>query len=141
MKEKPAIVTRIPSSGDRLMVAISSRSPNARALLELSADLAKRLGATWFVLHVVQEPDLHYRAYATVHPVPKQDLDYARQLGARVVVERGDVARTLIAFARTMSIRYFITGRSRRERLSFTWSLPLTEQLQRKLPGSIVIIV
>jgi K+-sensing histidine kinase KdpD len=78
---------------------------------------------------------------ATEHPVPVEELTYARRLGAKIIIERGDVVKTLIAFARTMSIDYFVTGRSFRSRFSFTWRLPLTETLQRKLPNTIMMIV
>ena len=123
------------------MLAISDCSPRARFLLDSAAKLAAQLGADWFVVHVKQPSTLHYRMLATPHPVPEEELNYARQLGAQVIIERGDVEETLVSFARTMSINYFVTGRSLRPRFSFTWQLPLTEILQRKLPNTIVMIV
>jgi K+-sensing histidine kinase KdpD len=125
----------------RLMLAISDRSPKAEVLVESAAKLARQLEADWFVVHVRQPPTLHYRMTATEHPVPVEELTYARRLGAKIIIERGDVVKTLIAFARTMSIDYFVTGRSFRSRFSFTWRLPLTETLQRKLPNTIMMIV
>ena len=123
------------------MLAISSRSPRARVLIDTASRLAAQLQATWFVVHVRQPPVLHYRMVATQNPVPQADLDYARKLGARVIIESGDPPKTLVSFARRMSINYFVTGRSFRPRISFTWRLPLTEAIQRKLPNAIVIIV
>ena len=125
----------------RLMLAISDRSPKARALVDAAAKLAGQLQADWFVVHVRRKPSLHYRMPATEYPVPEEDLSYAKMLGARVVIERGDVVEALVSFARKMSINYFLTGRSFRSRLSFTWQLPLTEAIQRKLPNAIVIII
>jgi len=125
----------------RLMLAISDRSPRARELVGSAATLAGQLGANWFVLHVRQPPTLHYRMPATDHPVPEEELAYARSLGAQVIIERGEVVEALISFARTMSINYFVTGRSFRSHFSFTWHLPLTEILQRRLPNTIVMIV
>ena len=125
----------------RLMLALSDRSPRARALLEAAAKLAKQLHADWFVVHVRQKPVLHYRMPTTEHPVPEEDLAYAKKLGASVIIEHGDVFKALVSFAKKMSINYFITGRSFRPRLSFTWRLPLTEAIQRKLPDTTVIIV
>ena len=109
------------------MLAISDRSPRARALVDAAAKLAGQLQADWFVVHVRQQPRLHYRMPATEHPVPEEDLTYAKTLGARVIIERGDVIKALASFARKMSINYFVTGRSFRPRISFTWRLPLTE--------------
>lgn len=123
------------------MLALSDRSPRARELVESAARLARQLEADWFVVHVKQPPTLHYRFPATEHPVPEEELAYAQKLGARVIIERGEVVDVLLSFARTMSISYFVTGRSFRSRFSFTWRLPLTEILQRKLPHAIVMIV
>ena len=111
------------------------------ALVDAAAKLARQLHADWFVVHVRQRPSLHYRMAATVHPVPEDDLAYAKKLGAGVIIEHGDVFKALVSFAKKMSINYFITGRSFRPRLSFTWRLPLTEAIQRKLPDTTVIIV
>lgn len=78
---------------------------------------------------------------ATTHPLPEEDLAFAKTLGARVIIEQGDVIKTLINVARKMSIDYFVTGRSHRSRLSFTWRLPVTEQIQRAVPRAVVLIV
>ena len=128
----------------RIMVAISSRSPQAKTLLDAAAKLAAYLQADWFAVHVRQPPVLHYRAEMTEYPVPKGDLEYARSLGARVLIEQeteGNVSRTLAVLARKLSINYFVTGRSLRSQISFSWRLPLTEFIQRQLPNTIVVIV
>jgi K+-sensing histidine kinase KdpD len=125
----------------RMMLALSSNSPNARSLVEAAADLAGKLRADWFVVHVRQPPTVHYRMPATEHPVPEQDLVYARKLGAHVIVEQGDVIGALVSFARKMSINYFVSGRSLRRRIGFIWRLPLAEAIQRKLPDATLIIV
>lgn len=124
-----------------MMLALSSRSPKAQSLLETAADLAGKLHADWFVVHVRQPPTIHYRMPATEHPVPEEDLAYARKLGARVIIEQGAVIDALITFARKMSVNYFVTGRSLRSRFGFVWKLPLAEAVQRKLPGATLIVV
>ncbi len=130
-----------PAATPKLMLAISSRSPRARALIDNTARLAAQIHAAWFVVHVRQPMVLHYRMPATENPVPEADLEYARKLGGRVIVESGDLLKTLVSFARKMSIDYFVTGRSMRPRISFAWQLPLTERIQRKLPNVILIMV
>jgi len=122
------------------MLAISSSSPRARALIDAAAKLAAQIHATWFVVHVRQPMVLHYRMPATENPVPEADLDYARQLGGRVIVENGDLLKTLVSFARKMSIDYFVTGRSARPRFSLGLQLPLTERIQRKLPNVVLVM-
>ena len=122
------------------MLAISSSSPRARALIDAAAKLAAQIHATWFVVHVRQPMVLHYRMPATENPVPEADLDYARQLGGRVIVENGYLLKTLVSFARKMSIDYFVTGRSARPRFSLGLQLPLTERIQRKLPNVVLVM-
>jgi len=121
------------------MLAIGSRSPRARALIDAAAKLAAQIHATWFVVHVRQPMVLHYRMPATENPVPESDLDYARNLGGRVIVENGDLLQTLVSFASKMGIEYLVTGRSFRPLISFMWQAPLTEKIQRKLPNVILI--
>lgn len=127
----------------RMMLAISSQSPRAEVLLNATSRLASELQAEWYVVHVRQPPTLHYRMPATRHPVPERDLDCAERLGARVMVEslRGSVASTLTALARTMGIRYFVTGRSKHSIFRLRWRPTLMEEVQRGLPGAILLIV
>jgi K+-sensing histidine kinase KdpD len=129
-----------PASKPKLMLAISSRSPRARFMIETAARLAAQIHATWFVVHVREPMVLHYRMPATENPVPQEELDYARQLGGRVIIENGDVLGTLVAFARKMGIDYFVAGRPVRPRFSFSWRLPLMERLQRKLPEVVLVM-
>jgi K+-sensing histidine kinase KdpD len=124
-------------SAKKMMLAISSRSPKAKSLIEAAAHLADQLQAEWFVVHVQQTP-------ATEHPVPESDLEHARSLGARIIIEpmRGSAAGTLVKFARSMGIDYLVTGRSVRPRFTFLfWRLPLAEYIQRKLPQTVVLII
>lgn len=119
----------------KMMLAISSRSPKAKTLIDGTAHLAAQLQAEWFVVHVLQPGH---------SPAPEADLEYARNLGARVVTEslRGSVASTLVSFARSMNIDYLVTGRTGRPRYRlFLWRQTLTEQIQRKLPNTVVLIV
>ena len=124
-----------------MMLALNSHSPKARSLLEAAADLAGKLHADWFVVHVRQPPTIHYRMPATEHPVPEEELAYAKKLGARVIIEQGAVIDALITFARKMSVNYFVAGRSLRSRIGLVWRLPLAEAVQRKLPDATLIVV
>lgn len=124
----------------KMMLAISSRSPKAKTLIDGTAHLAAQLQAEWFVVHVLQPG--HKSAPAC--PAPEADLEYARSLGARVVIEslRTSVASTLVSFARSMNIDYLVTGRTGKPRFRFFfWRQTLTEQIQRKLPNTVVLIV
>lgn len=134
-------INALPPVKQRLMLALSSRSPQSRSLLEKAHRLAKQLQADWFVVHVRESPSFHYRGLTTERPVPQDELHYAKRLGAQVLIERGDVVGALVSVARKMGIHYFVTGRSFQHWIVFRWKLPLTEAVQRKLPGAMVIIV
>lgn len=132
------------SSPIKMMLAISSRSPKAKSLIDAAAHLASQLQAEWFVVHVRQPSVRRFGKPALEFPVPESDLEYARSLGARIVVEpvRGSMAATLVSFARTMNINYLVTGRTVPPCFNFFfWRLPLTEYIQRKLPHTVVLII
>lgn len=135
------MTTTARNNSGKLMLAISSHSPRPKALLECAAELARKLGVRWFVVHVKEPPTPHYRAPTTPHPVPAEDLAHAESLGATAIVERGDVTEALSDFARKMQVRYVVMGRSQRRRRPFSWRIPLVDRLQRKLPGAVLVVV
>lgn len=51
-REREATTTGQPGGSERVMVCISSRSPNAPKLLRAGARLADRLGAPWYAVYV-----------------------------------------------------------------------------------------
>ena len=87
----------LPAPKPRMMLALSSRSPNARNLLDKAAQLAIGLEATLFVVHVKQPTVFHYRMAATEYPVPKGDLAYAKKVGRIGHHRAADVRKALVA--------------------------------------------
>jgi len=84
------------SAAERVMVGLSSRSPNAPALLRKAARLADRLDAPWYAVYI-QTPaeDLTKIDAATQRAIGK-NLELAQQLGGITLTFRGrDVASTV----------------------------------------------
>jgi two-component system sensor histidine kinase KdpD len=106
---------RAPASAtDRVMVGLSSRSPNPAALLRKAARLADRLDAPWYAVYI-QTPaeDLARIDAATQRQIGK-NLELAQQLGGVPMTFKGpDVASTIAAFAREYEIRVIVLGKSR----------------------------
>lgn len=102
------------SATERVMVGLSSRSPNASALLRRAARLADRLNAPWYAVYI-QTPseDLTKVDAATQRAIAK-NLELAQQLGGVPMTFRGrDVASTIAAFAREYGIKVVIMGKTR----------------------------
>jgi two-component system, OmpR family, sensor histidine kinase KdpD len=121
-------VERGPSlAADRVMVGLSSRGPNAPALLRRAARLADRLSAPWYAVYIQTPAEDLTRVDAGTQRVLTTNLELARQLGGIPMTFRGrDVAATIASFAGEYSIKLVVLGKSRQ-----TWH-------QRFISGSLV---
>jgi two-component system sensor histidine kinase KdpD len=131
-----------PSTTERVMVGLSSRSPNAPALLRKAARLADRLNAPWYAVYI-QTPaeDLTRIDAATQRSIGK-NLELAQQLGGIPMTFRGpDVARTILAFAREYDIRVIVMGKSHRPWHRRLLSGSIIERLLRESVGLDVMVV
>ncbi len=130
-----------PSATERVMVGLSSRSPNAPALLRKAARLADRLNAPWYAVYI-QTPaeDLTKTDAATQRAVAK-NLELAQGLGGVPMTFRGpDVASTMLAFAREYEIRVIVMGRSQRSWLGRLFGGSILDRLLRDSEGIDVVI-
>ena len=127
---------------ERVMVGLSSRSPNAPALLRKAARLADRLNAPWYAVYI-QTPseDLTKIDAATQRAVGK-NLELAQQLGGIPMTFRGpDVASTVAAFAREYGIKVIVMGKSRQPWYRRYWSESILERILRAVEEVDVMIV
>jgi two-component system sensor histidine kinase KdpD len=100
---------------DRVMVGISSLSPNASALLRKTARVADRLNAPWYAVYVQTPSEDLTRIDAATHRVLNNNLELARQLGGIPMQFKGpDVGNTMWAFAQEYAIKVIVIGKSRR---------------------------
>jgi two-component system, OmpR family, sensor histidine kinase KdpD len=101
------------SATDRVMVGISSRSPNAPGLLRKTARLADRLNAPWYAVYIQLPSEDLTRIDAATQRLISKHLELAQQLGGIQMTFRGqDVASTILAFAREYAIKIIVVGKS-----------------------------
>jgi two-component system sensor histidine kinase KdpD len=102
------------SATDRVMVGLSSRSPNAPALLRKAARLADRLNVPWYAVYIQTPAEDLTRIDAATQRVLSKNLELAQQLGGIPMTFRGqDVVSTILAFAREYGIKIVVMGKSR----------------------------
>jgi two-component system sensor histidine kinase KdpD len=100
---------------DRVMVGVSSLSPNASALLRKTARVADRLNAPWYAVYVQTPSEDLTRIDAATQRLLSKNLELAQQLGGIPMTFRGpDVASTMWAFAQEYAIKVIVIGKSRR---------------------------
>ena len=99
---------------DRVMVGVSSMSPNASALLRKTARVADRLNAPWYAVYVQTPSEDLTRIDAATQRVLSKTLELAQQLGGIPMTFRGpDIASTMWAFAQEYAIKVIVIGKSR----------------------------
>jgi two-component system, OmpR family, sensor histidine kinase KdpD len=99
---------------DRVMVGVSSLSPNASALLRKTARIADRFNAPWYAVYVQTPSEDLTRVDAATQRILSKNLELAQQLGGIPMTFRGpDVASTLWAFAREYGIKIIVMGKTR----------------------------
>jgi two-component system sensor histidine kinase KdpD len=129
---------------DQVMVCLSSRGPNAAALLRYGSRLAGRLNTSWYAVYV-QTP----REESTVIDLATQrrlsdTLTLAKELGAQVFPFKGeDVAETILHFAREYRVGHIVIGKPGPLPAWKRWlgRKTIVEQLILKAPKGVNIVV
>jgi two-component system sensor histidine kinase KdpD len=115
------------SAAERVMVGLSSRSPNAPALLRKAARLADRLNAPWYAVYIQTPAEDLTKVDARTQRILSGNLELAQQLGGIPMTFKGpDVAGTIAAFAGEYGIKVVVMGKTRQ-----TWA-------RRLLHGSVL---
>jgi len=131
-------------AADRVMVGLSSRSPNAPALLRKTARLADRLNAPWYGVYIQTPAEDLTRIDAATQRAVGKTLELAQQLGGIPMTFKGrDVASTIVAFAREYGIKVVVMGKSRQPRLRRLLLLggSILDRLLRESEGIDVMVV
>jgi two-component system sensor histidine kinase KdpD len=130
------------SGSDRVMVCLSSRSPDPEALLRKGARLADRLSAPWYAVYIQtpgEEPD---RVAASVQRQTGNTLALAHQLGAVPMTFKGsEVVGTIAAFVKEYGITHVLLGRSQRPWYRRWFGQSVLDRLLRAIPAVDVIVV
>ncbi len=130
------------SATDRVMVGISSRSPNAPALLRKTARLADRLNAPWYAVYIQTPPEEMTRIDAATQRLLSKNLELAQQLGGIPMTFKGTgIAETILAFAREYDIRIVVMGKSLRPWYKRILTVSLFERILRESTDVDLLIV
>ena len=130
------------SATERVMVGLSSLSPNAPALLRKAARLADRLNAPWYAVYIQTPAEDLTRIDAATQRVVGKNLELAQQLGGIPMTFRGpDVASTIAAFGREYGIKVVVMGKSNQPWYRRLLGGSILERLLRQSEGMDVMIV
>ena len=95
---------------DQVVACLSSKSPNAHALLRYSSRLAGKLDRNWYALYV--RTPTEERLDPETQKQLGETLELARHLGATVFTFQGeDVVETILRFAREVRAGHVVVGR------------------------------
>jgi len=130
-KNRRAEADQAPTSAtERVMVGLSSRSPNAPALLRKAARLADRLNAPWYAVYIQTPAEDLARVDAATQRILGKNMELAHKLGGIPMTFRGrDVASTIAAFAREYEIKIAVVGKTRQPWYRRLWGPSLLDRL------------
>lgn len=126
---------------ERVMVCLSSRSPDAAALLRKGARIADRLGAPWYAVYIqTPKEELHKVDAATQRGIANT-LELAQKLdGVPMTFKGADVVSTITAFVEEYRITHVILGRSQRPWYRRWLGQSLLDRLLRQIPSVDVVV-
>ncbi|MFO0964890.1 MAG: universal stress protein [Gemmataceae bacterium] len=129
-------------SSERVMVCLSSRSPNAEKLLRKGARLADRLKAPWYAVYVKTPREELDRIDAATQRQIYNTLTLTQQIGGTPMEFKGaDVVSTVTAFVKEYGITHVVMGRSRQPWYRRLFRRSLLERLLHEAPDVDVIVV
>jgi two-component system sensor histidine kinase KdpD len=130
------------SGSERIMVCLSSRSPNPDALLRKGARLASRLNASWYAVYIQTPSERLERVEAATQRQIGNMLTLANQLGGVPMTFKGsDVVSTIAAFVEEYGITHILMGRSQRPWYRRWFGQSVLDRLLRTIPDVDVLVV
>jgi two-component system sensor histidine kinase KdpD len=130
------------NTSERVMVCVSSRSPNALRLMRKGARLADRLGAPWYAVYVQTPGERTERIDAATERRLADSLTLAQQLdGIPMRFKGADLPAAVGEFVREYGITHVVIGRSRRPWYLRLFGPSLLDRLIRSVPGVDVVVV
>jgi two-component system sensor histidine kinase KdpD len=134
-----------PAGGsERVMVCLSSRSPNPHLLLRKGARLADRLYAPWYAVYVKTPDETLERVDAATQRKIGDVLDLAHKLGA-VPLSYGskglNFPEAVAEFVREYGITHVVMGRSQRPWYQNWFKGSMLERVLKAVRGVDVMIV
>jgi two-component system, OmpR family, sensor histidine kinase KdpD len=130
------------TGSERVMVALSSGSPYAKALLRKGHRLADRLNAPWYAVYIQTPGEDILRVDAAVDRQIKNTLELARQLGGNAFPLKGrDVVATIAVFVAEYGITHIVMGRSLRPWYRRLLGSSLLDKVLRTIRNVDIIVV
>jgi two-component system, OmpR family, sensor histidine kinase KdpD len=131
-----------PNTSERVMVCVSSGSPNALRLMRKGARLADRLGAPWYAVYVQTPRERAEKIDAATQRRVADALALAHQLdGVPLTYQGPDLPSAAAAFVKEYGITHVVVGRSQRPWFKQLFGPSLLDRLIRGLPGVDVVVV
>jgi two-component system, OmpR family, sensor histidine kinase KdpD len=129
-------------SSERVMVCLSSRSPNAERLLRRGARLADRLNAPWYVVYVkTPTEEAHLVDAATQRQITNM-LTLTQQMGGTPLASQGsNIVEAIATFSKEYAITHLVMGRTQRPWYRRVFEGSILERLLREIPDVDVIVV
>jgi two-component system sensor histidine kinase KdpD len=110
-RDSPQQAEESASSPDQVMVCLSSKGPNSRALLRYGSRLVGRLNRNWYAVYVQTAKERPALIDAATQRQLANTLALAQQLGATVFTCKGDdVVQTILQFAREYRVGHLVIG-------------------------------
>jgi len=132
------------AAAEQVMVCISSRGPNAAALLRYGSRIAGRLNTTWYAVYVQTPREESTVIDAATQRQLSDSLTLAKQLGAMVFPYKGeDIVETILHFAKEYRVSHIVIGRPGQLPAwkRWLWQKTVAEQLLFKAPPGVTIVV
>jgi two-component system sensor histidine kinase KdpD len=127
---------------ERIMVCLSSRSPNADRLLRKAARLATRFSAPWQAVYVKTPKERTEKIDAATQRRISDALALAQQLGGTATEYKApDFARAVADWVREYGITHVIVGRSQRPWYRRLFGASPLDRLLQAVPGVDVVVV
>jgi two-component system sensor histidine kinase KdpD len=127
---------------ERVMVCLSSRSPNTETLLRKGARLADRMGVPWYAVYIQTPQEQMERIDAATQRQISNNLALSQQLGAVPMTFKGsDVVTTIAAFVREYSITHILVGRSQRPWYRSWFGPSFFDRLLQAVPNVDILVV
>ena len=130
------------NTSERVMVCLSSGSPNALRLMRKGARLADRLGAPWYAVYVQTPGESTEKIDAATERRLADSLTLAQQLdGIPMRFKGADLSSAVAGFVREYGITHVVMGRPRRPWYRRLFGPSLFDRLLRAVPGVDVVVV
>jgi two-component system sensor histidine kinase KdpD len=130
------------NTSERVMVCLSSGSPNALRLMRKGARLADRLGAPWYAVYVQTPGETAEKIAAATARRLSDSLTLAQELSGIPFQRKGpDLASAIAAFVEEYGITHVVMGRPNRPWYRRWIGRTLLERLFKTVPGVDVVIV